>query len=203
MGCRVKKTIRKMLREQPPANVIVLREMPERTVTRAALICAAKAYCIARCGGCELTREAERIRPPQSASTASNFVCRAVPSNPDVRDNLRMPKKASPHPKPTRRPTFIRAWRKDRGLTLAQLQDQLLTLHGIEISEGQLSRIENAKSPYAQDLLEAIADVLQTEPASLIMRDPSQRQFWSIYDTLDPVQRQQVVAYADFIKKRA
>lgn len=114
-----------------------------------------------------------------------------------------MPRKARPNPKPTRRPTFIRSWRKYRGLTLAQMQDHLETLHGIEISEGQLSRIENGKSPYAQDMLEAIADVLQTEPASLIMRDPARQEFWSVYDTLDPVQRKQVVDYADFIRKKA
>lgn len=113
-----------------------------------------------------------------------------------------MPRKARAHPKPTRQPTFIRAWRKQRGLTLAQMQDQLETLHGIEISEGQLSRIENGKSPYAQDLLEAIANVLQTEPASLIMRDPSRTEFWSVYDTLDPAQRKAIIDYADFIQKK-
>jgi transcriptional regulator with XRE-family HTH domain len=88
-------------------------------------------------------------------------------------------------------------------MTLAGLADQLETLHGIEISEGQLSRIENGKSPYAQDLLEAVAHVLQTEPASLIMRDPDRTEFWSVYDTLDPIQRKQVVEYADFIKRKA
>lgn len=133
----------------------------------------------------------------------SKIACHAVPSETVVRDTRAMPRKAGPHPKPQRQPTFIRAWRKHRGLTLAQLQDQLETLHGIEISEGQLSRIENAKSPYAQDLLEAIANVLQTEPASLIMRDPSRTEFWSVYDTLDPVQRKAVVDYADFIKRKA
>jgi transcriptional regulator with XRE-family HTH domain len=114
-----------------------------------------------------------------------------------------MPRKARANPKPARRPTFIRAWRRLRGLTLVQMQDQLEALHGIEISEGQLSRIENGKSPYAQDLLEAIADILQTEPATLIMRDPARTEFWSIYDTLDQTQRKAVVDYADFIKRKA
>jgi len=45
--------------------------------------------------------------------------------------------------------------------------------------------------------------VLLTDPASLIMRDPSQPEIWSIYDTLTPVQRRQVVDYADFISKRS
>jgi hypothetical protein len=48
-----------------------------------------------------------------------------------------------------------------------------------------------------------VAHVLQTEPASLIMRDPDRTEFWSVYDTLDPIQRKQVVEYADFIKRKA
>lgn len=140
---------------------------------------------------------------PMQECMTSKIAYHTVPSETDVADNRLMPRKARPHPKPARRPTYIRAWRKMRGLTLAQLADQLATLHDVEISEGQLSRIENGKSPYAQDLLEAIADVLRTEPASLIMRDPSRQEFWSIYDTLSPVQRQQVVEYADFIKRKA
>ena len=113
-----------------------------------------------------------------------------------------MPRIARSHPKPTRRETFIRAWRKERGLTLASLSEQLETRHGLSISEGQLSRVENGKSPYAQDLLEALADVLQTEPASLIMRDPSRREFWTIYDTLTPAERKQVTEYAAFIHRK-
>ena len=134
---------------------------------------------------------------------ASKFVSGAVHFSHGVADASRMAKKPRANPKPTLTPTFIRAWRKTRGLTLIQLADQLMTLHEIEISEGQLSRIENSKSPYGQVLLEAIADVLQTEAASLIMRDPARTEFWSVLDTLDPVQRQQVVEYADFIKKKA
>lgn len=134
---------------------------------------------------------------------ASKFAYHAVPPEPVMAENGSMPRKARPHPKAARQPTFIRAWRKDRGLTLAALSERLELLHGLIISEGQLSRVENAKSPYAQDLLEAIASVLQTEPASLIMRDPSRTEFWTIYDTLDPVQRKAVVDYADFIKRKA
>ena len=138
-------------------------------------------------------------------SMASKIVSDAVPSRPVEADNGLMPRKARTIPKSERRPTFIKAWRSLRGLTLAKMRDQLETLHGIEISEGQLSRIENAKSPYGQDTLEAIADVLKTDPASLIMRNPAQPEsaIWSIYDTLTPVQQQAVVEYADFIKLKA
>lgn len=114
-----------------------------------------------------------------------------------------MPRKARPHPKPTRRPTFIKAWRKFRDMTQAQVLDQLMTLHEYDLSAAQLSRIERGDQPYSQDLLEMLADVLRTEPASLIMRDPTRREFWTIYDTLGPVERQQVIDYADFIQKKS
>jgi transcriptional regulator with XRE-family HTH domain len=106
-----------------------------------------------------------------------------------------MPRKARPHPKPARRPTFIRAWRNHRGLTLAQLADRLSVELELEISEGQLSRIERAEAPYSQDILEALAHALRCEPADLIMRDPTQPDaIWSLIDTLQPGERAQAIA---------
>ncbi len=103
--------------------------------------------------------------------------------------------KARPHPKPARRPTFIRACRKHRGLTLAQLGDRLSVEIEVDISEGQLSRIERGETPYSQDILEALAQVMRCEPADLIMRDPTQTDaIWSLIDTLKPVERAQAIA---------
>ena len=133
---------------------------------------------------------------------ASPLAWAAVPSRAAVRQNVGMSDKPRPHPKPQRRPTYIRAWRKHRQMTLVRVIETLEALHGLQISEGQLSRIETSKQPYGQDLLEAIADVLGTDPASLIMRDPDRPEIWSIYDALTPVERRQVVEYADFIAKR-
>jgi DNA-binding Xre family transcriptional regulator len=75
-----------------------------------------------------------------------------------------------------RRPTFIRAWRKSRDMTLAVLGARLKSELGVSISEGQISRIERCETPYHQDILEAIATVLQCEPADLISRDPTNPQ---------------------------
>lgn len=106
-----------------------------------------------------------------------------------------MPRKARPHPKPARRPTFIRAWRKHRDLTLAQLADRLQIELEVDISEGQLSRIERGETPYSQDILEALAQVLRCEPADLIMRDPTHPDaIWSLIDTLKPVERDRAIA---------
>jgi transcriptional regulator with XRE-family HTH domain len=105
-----------------------------------------------------------------------------------------MARKARPHPKPPRRPTFIRSWRKHRGLTLAQLADRLATELEIDISEGQLSRIERGETPYSQDILEAVAAVLRCEPADLLMRDPAAPDaIWSLFEALKPVERRQAV----------
>lgn len=106
-----------------------------------------------------------------------------------------MPRKARPHPKPARRPTYIRAWRKHRDLTLAQLADRLQVELEVDISEGQLSRIERGETPYSQDILEALAQALRCEPADLIMRDPTQPDaIWSLIDTLKPGERAQAIA---------
>jgi transcriptional regulator with XRE-family HTH domain len=105
-----------------------------------------------------------------------------------------MRRKALPHPKPARRPTYIRAWRKHRGLTLSKLAERLKVELELRISEGQLSRIERGETPYSQDILEALAAVMRCEPADLIMRDPTQPDaLWRLLDGLEPVQRQQAI----------
>jgi transcriptional regulator with XRE-family HTH domain len=113
-----------------------------------------------------------------------------------------MPRKARPHPKPARRPTFIRAWRKHRDLTLAQLADRLQVELELDISEGQLSRIERGETPYSQDILEAVAQALRCEPADLIMRDPTQPDaIWSLIDTLQPIERDQAIAVIKALRR--
>lgn len=84
--------------------------------------------------------------------------------------------------------TFIREWRKYRNLTLEQLAER------VGISHGQLSKVERGKKPYKQELLEALADKLDTDPASLLMRDPSDPEgIWSIWDQIEPAGRQQAI----------
>lgn len=113
--------------------------------------------------------------------------------------NLGMSRKARPNPKPTRRPTFIKAWRRHRDkLTLAKLSERLEVEESYEVSEGQLSRIERGEQPYTQDLLEAIARVLRCEPQDLIMRDP-ERGAWSLLDSIKPTEQEERQA-VEFVK---
>lgn len=112
-----------------------------------------------------------------------------------------MSRKARPHPKQKRRPTFLKAWRKHRQMTLVQACERVENLTGYQITDGQLSRVERGEQPYSQDLLEALAVLYQTEPPSLLMRDPEKADMWTILDALSPPQRQQAVAVIEALRK--
>ncbi|HXQ46266.1 MAG TPA: helix-turn-helix transcriptional regulator [Caulobacteraceae bacterium] len=91
---------------------------------------------------------------------------------------------------------FIRAWRKYRGLTQAQLAER------IGIDRSYLSNIETGRRRYDQPFLEAAAEALRCEPADLIMRDPTEPEgLWSIWDQLAPVERRQLVDIAKALKR--
>jgi transcriptional regulator with XRE-family HTH domain len=95
-----------------------------------------------------------------------------------------MPKRIGFQKQRPRRRTFIRQWRELRNLTQDQLGERL------ETSGSMISRIEKGETPYTQDTLEAIADALQTDAASLLMRDPTDPDaIWSIWDQAQSVER--------------
>jgi transcriptional regulator with XRE-family HTH domain len=90
-----------------------------------------------------------------------------------------------------RRTTFIRQWRKHRGLTLEQLAARL------QMTPSHLSMLERGLRGYTQDMLEALAEALTTDPASLLMRDPSDPEaIWSIWDQAKPGERRRIVEVA-------
>lgn len=65
-----------------------------------------------------------------------------------------------------RRKTYLRDWRKATGRTLEQVADHLNMTHG------QLSKIERGVQPYNQDLLEALAELYMVDVVDLIYRPP-------------------------------
>jgi transcriptional regulator with XRE-family HTH domain len=80
-------------------------------------------------------------------------------------------------PKRARRQTFLRHWREYRNLTQDDLAERLGT------SKASISRIEAGHQAYTQDFLEACADALRTDPASLLMRNPTDEEaVWSLWD---------------------
>ena len=107
-----------------------------------------------------------------------------------------MTKKPVVRPRPTYRRTFIRPWREHRGLTLEQLAERIGTTHAT------LSRIERGLQPYSQPMLEAIAEGLSTDPASLLMRNPADPEgIWSVWDNAKPGERRQIVEIAKTLIK--
>jgi transcriptional regulator with XRE-family HTH domain len=66
-----------------------------------------------------------------------------------------------------RSPHFIRAWREHRGLTPEQLAELVGT------SAANVCRIETLRDGYTQNFLEACAEALKTDPASLISHLPA------------------------------
>lgn len=112
-----------------------------------------------------------------------------------------MPRRVSSRTRTYRR-TYIREWRKHRGLSMDRLVDRVREyLEGF--SKSTLSRVENAKQGYTQPMLEAIALALNTEPQNLLMRTPDS-EIWSLIDNLEslpPDDRQRVAAIVETFRK--
>ena len=83
-------------------------------------------------------------------------------------------------------------------MTLEAVADELHTTHAT------LSRVERGVMPYNQPLLEGLADLYSTDPASLLTRDPAGGDpLWEAIDALTPEQRQQVAEIASVLKRSA
>jgi len=88
-----------------------------------------------------------------------------------------------------KRSFYLREWRKHRGLTQDQLAGRLDT------SKGYISDLERGVRRYNQDILEALADALNCEPADLLIRDPSDPTgIWSIWDRAAPGDKPTITA---------
>ena len=65
------------------------------------------------------------------------------------------------------------------------------------MTASHFSMLERGQRGYTQETLEAIADALQTDAASLIMRNPMDDEaIWSIWDAAKGADRQKIVAIA-------
>lgn len=93
---------------------------------------------------------------------------------------------------PNHRLTYIRQWRQHRDYSLDKLAQM------VPMDKGNLSKVERGLLPYNQELLERLADALQTEVASLLMRDPSQpTNIWSLWDKASSAERTQIESVAE------
>lgn len=115
-----------------------------------------------------------------------------------------MAKRITPRPKKAAyRKTFIREWREFRGLTLEQVVERVRASVG-GFTHASLSRIERGLQPYSQPILEALAEALSTEPASLLTRNPTDPEgIWSVWDQAKPGERKVIVDIARTVIKAA
>jgi transcriptional regulator with XRE-family HTH domain len=101
-----------------------------------------------------------------------------------------------PPARPRFRRTFIKQWREYRNLNQEQLAERL------DMTQPHLSMLENGRRGYTQETLEAVAEALQTDVASLLMRNPEDGDaIWSIWDNAKPGERRMIVDIAKTVTK--
>jgi len=96
--------------------------------------------------------------------------------------------------------TFIREWRKKKGLTLERLAER------VGLTASHLSMLERGERGYTQETLEALAEELTGgDVASLLMRNPADPEgMWSIWDQAKPGEKRQITELArTLIRTRA
>jgi transcriptional regulator with XRE-family HTH domain len=104
---------------------------------------------------------------------------------------------------PQFRRTYLKEWRKHRALTQAQVVARLEIMDDDQLpaTEASLSRYENGKQPYNQRILEALADIYDTEPGHLITRDPTKEgEVVDFVSRLSEQEQRQVLAIARAIR---
>lgn len=95
------------------------------------------------------------------------------------------------------RKTYFKEWREHRGLTQDQVADRIGT------TKTRVSNKENRKEPYDQFYLEALAQALNTDPASLLMRNPNDDQApWSLLESLNPQSHEKAIEYIKLPKDK-
>jgi len=100
---------------------------------------------------------------------------------------------------------FLREWRKYRGLSQEKLAERVSLLtqqyeKPVALHKGDVSNLEKGKRRYNQDVLEALAEALETDPASLLMRDPTEPEnIWSIWEQANEGQRATIREIAEAI----
>lgn len=82
---------------------------------------------------------------------------------------------------------YLAEWRKFRGLTQERAADR------IGKTQAALSRYERGLTPYDQDILELLAEAYQTDPGSLLMRNPTSKDApWTIENKLKGVPKERL-----------
>ena len=92
---------------------------------------------------------------------------------------------------------FLKEGRTHRGLSQEKLAER------IGVFKGDISNLEKGKRRYNQDILEALADALECEPADLIMRNPTDPEsIWSIWEHASEGERSDIRRLAEVVTKK-
>lgn len=119
-------------------------------------------------------------------------------------------KSVVPRPKRVFQRTYVKQWRKYRNdMTQEQLAERVSTFlaeRGVKkgYTYASVGRLENGKIGYTQLILEALADALGTDPASLLIRDPTDPTgIWTIWEKALPAERAEITDHAEIVVKKA
>jgi transcriptional regulator with XRE-family HTH domain len=89
-------------------------------------------------------------------------------------------------------PTFIRQHREAKGMSLDDLAAK------VPMDKGNLSKVERGILQYNQEMIEAIADALDTEVAVLLTRGPNEpTPIWTTLRRANPEVRRQIERIAE------
>jgi transcriptional regulator with XRE-family HTH domain len=102
------------------------------------------------------------------------------------------------------RPTYIKQWREYRGLSLRDLANRLPTSADGRplVSHATIGRIENGLIAYTQPVVEALAEALGCRVSDLLDRNPKEQSELIDLAAFDADQKQQAIAYLEFLKTR-
>lgn len=98
-----------------------------------------------------------------------------------------------------RRPHYIKAWRKFRGLTQAAVANE------IGEKPSSLSQLENGKQGYTQWKLETLARIYDTTPVALLSVDPfseDQREVDAIWQELSSDGKTEAIEHLRVVHRR-
>lgn len=68
------------------------------------------------------------------------------------------------------------------------------------MDKGNLSKVERGLLPYNQEMLERLAEALETDAASLLTREPG-AEIWPIWMRASPGLRRQIVEVAEALER--
>jgi transcriptional regulator with XRE-family HTH domain len=100
--------------------------------------------------------------------------------------------------------TYLRNWRKKKGLSLRKLAARMEYEPGVQlISHVQLGRIEKGEQPYSQPILEAAAQALGITVTMIVDVDPDKEgDVIDLLKYLKGSKRDQAIEYLRFLAQK-